>query len=191
MVTKSSLLQKSLFRYLLVCGIVVAAVAAHYLLDPWGFYWKVSQEETALRMELVQTAETYLGTQEGDDGHQKILDIYNTHEPLAVGYVVQDTDDWCATFVSAVAIQCGLTDITPRNAAASGRSAFSRNWEPGRKTTPPFPFPAISFTTTGMPGDWVTAPAGQIMWALWWGPNGPSSRSSREIRMTLWAIGLF
>ena len=113
MVTKSSLLQKSLFRYLLVCGIVVAAVAAHYLLDPWGFYWKVSQEEAALRMELVQTAETYLGTQEGDASHQKILDIYNTHEPLAVGYVVQETDDWCATFVSAMAISCGLTDIIP------------------------------------------------------------------------------
>ena len=113
MATKSSLLQKTAFRYLLVSGIVVAAVAAHYLLDPWGFYRKISQEEAALRMELVQTAETYLGTQEGDDGHQKILDIYNTHEPLAVGYVVQETDDWCATFVSAMAISCGLTDIIP------------------------------------------------------------------------------
>ena len=25
------------------------AIAAHYFLDPWGFYWKVSAEETALR----------------------------------------------------------------------------------------------------------------------------------------------
>ena len=32
---------------------------------------------------------------------------------IAVGYVVQETDDWCATFVSAMAISCGLTDIIP------------------------------------------------------------------------------
>lgn len=96
-----------------VALLFAAALVAHYLLDSWGFYWKVSPEETALRMELVQTAESYLGTLEGDSRHQEILGIYNTHEPLAVGYVVQDTDDWCATFVSAMAIQCGLTDIIP------------------------------------------------------------------------------
>lgn len=113
MLTKISLFQRSFVRYILIPGMVIAAVAAHYLWDPWGFYWRVSPAEAALRMELVQTAETYLGTREGDAGHQKILDIYNTHEPLAVGYVVQETDDWCATFVSAMAIQCGLTEILP------------------------------------------------------------------------------
>ena len=96
-----------------VALLFAAALVAHYLLDSWGFYWKVSPEETALRIKLVQTAESYLGTLEGDSRHQEILGIYNTHEPLAVGYVVQDTDDWCATFVSAMAIQCGLTDIIP------------------------------------------------------------------------------
>lgn len=113
MLAKIPVLQKSFIRLILIFGIVCAAVAAHYLLEPWGFYWKISPEEAALRMELVQTAEIYLGTQEGDPNHQDILDTYNSHEPLAVGYVVQETDDWCATFVSAMAIQCGLTEILP------------------------------------------------------------------------------
>ena len=95
------------------CLLVVAAVAAHYRFDPWGFYWKVSQEEAARRLSLVTTAETWLGTNESDESHQRILDIYNTHEPLAQGYVVQPSDSWCAAFVSAAAIQSDLTQIVP------------------------------------------------------------------------------
>lgn len=64
-------------------------------------------------MSLVDAAEEYLGTQELDDGHKEILSIYNNHEPLAVGYVVQDSDSWCSTFVSAMAIRSGLTEIIP------------------------------------------------------------------------------
>ncbi len=61
----------------------------------------------------METAEQYLGYNEADGSHKAILNIYNSHEPLAVGYVVQDTDSWCSTFVSAMAIECGLTDIIP------------------------------------------------------------------------------
>ena len=93
--------------------LILAAVCAHYLWDPWGFYWKVPAEEAALRMELVQTAQRYLGFQESDGSHRKIIDLYNSHEPLAVDYVVQYTDSWCAAFVSAAAIDCGLTDVIP------------------------------------------------------------------------------
>lgn len=92
---------------------VILAVTAHYLLDPWGFYWKVSDAEAALRMQMVQTAQGHLGAGEADGSHQAIIDLYNSHEPLAMGYVVQYTDSWCSTFVSAVAIECGLTDIVP------------------------------------------------------------------------------
>lgn len=92
---------------------VLGAVAAHYIYDPWGFYWKVSEKEAALRMQVVQTAESYLGCRESDGSHQVIIDLYNSHEPLAVDYVVQYTDSWCSAFVSAVAIQSGLTDIIP------------------------------------------------------------------------------
>ena len=93
--------------------LIAASVAAHYLFDPWGFYWKVSEEEAALRMKLVETAEAYLGCNEADGSHQQIIDTYNAHEPLAVGYVVQYTDSWCSTFVSCASIESGLTDIIP------------------------------------------------------------------------------
>jgi hypothetical protein len=64
-------------------------------------------------MKLVETAEGYLGCKESDDSHQKIIDRYNAHEPLAVGYVVQYTDSWCSTFVSTASIEAGLTEIIP------------------------------------------------------------------------------
>lgn len=93
--------------------LIAAAVMLHYLYDPWGFYWKVSEKETALRLQVVETAESYLGRNEADGSHEAIIDLYNSHEPLAMDYEVQYTDSWCATFVSTVAIQCGLTDIIP------------------------------------------------------------------------------
>ena len=96
-----------------VIAFLLFAVAAHYFLDPWGFYWKVSAEEAALRMRYVQTAQMYSGCNEADGSHKQIIDRYNAHEPLALGYEVQYTDSWCSTFVSAMAIECSLTDIIP------------------------------------------------------------------------------
>ncbi len=99
----------------LVLGLLAAvgALLAHYLWAPWGFYRRQPEPEAALRMQVVQTAESYLGCNESDDSHLPILERYNSHQPLAVGYTVQPTDSWCAAFVSAVSIQCGVTDIIP------------------------------------------------------------------------------
>lgn len=55
----------------------------------------------------------YLGCKEADGSHRKIIDLYNSHKPLARGYAVKYTDAWCSTFASAVAIAAGLTDIIP------------------------------------------------------------------------------
>ena len=102
-------------KILMLAGLLASflAVAAHYLFDPWGFYWKTSPEEAALRLSVVEAAEGWLGRNEADGSHKAIIDLYNSHEPLALGYEVQYTDSWCSTFVSAVAIQCGLTEIIP------------------------------------------------------------------------------
>lgn len=62
---------------------------------------------------VVNQARAWLGCKESDGSHKKIIDIYNAHTPLARGYKVKYTDAWCATFVSAVAIACGCTDIIP------------------------------------------------------------------------------
>lgn len=65
------------------------------------------------RQNFVKTAVSYIGCKESNGSHKKIIDIYNGHTPLARGYKVKYTDAWCATFVSAMAIVCGLTDIIP------------------------------------------------------------------------------
>ena len=62
---------------------------------------------------VVDQAKAWLGYNEADGSHKKIIDVYNAHKPLARGYKVKYTDAWCATLVSAVAIQLGYTDIIP------------------------------------------------------------------------------
>lgn len=62
---------------------------------------------------VVEQAKAWLGTKEGSSAHKTIIDTYNSHKPLAMGYKVKYTDAWCATFVSFVAIKLGYTDIIP------------------------------------------------------------------------------
>lgn len=113
MITLKNRKTGSVLAWMVSLTVIAGAVWAHYVLDPWGFYWKVSEEEAALRMSLVETAQQWLGYNEADGSHQRILDVYNSHEPLAMDYMVQPSDSWCAAFVSAVAIRSGLTDIIP------------------------------------------------------------------------------
>lgn len=137
--------KRSLVFLLLIAA--VCAVAAHYVYDPWGFYWKVSGEEAALRMQVVQTAQSYLGCCEADGSHEPIIDLYNSHEPLAMGYAVGYTDSWCSTFVSAVAIQCGLTDIIPTECGCERHIGLFQElgrWEE-RDTAIPLPGDLIFF----------------------------------------------
>lgn len=69
--------------------------------------------ELTIRNKVVNTAKSYYGCKESDGSHKKIIDLYNSHKPLARGYSVKYNDAWCATFVSTIAIKCGLTDIIP------------------------------------------------------------------------------
>lgn len=67
--------------------------------------------ENQLRALYVNTAKKYLGYNEEDGSHKVIIDLYNTIEPLPRGYKVDYNDEWCATYVSAIAQECRLTDI--------------------------------------------------------------------------------
>lgn len=67
-----------------------------------------------LAKNVVAQAQAWLGRNEGSAGHKEIIDIYNSHKPLPRGYKVKfPTDDWCAAFVSAIAVKLGCTDIIP------------------------------------------------------------------------------
>lgn len=63
--------------------------------------------------DMIEMMRSYLGTVQGDEKHHHIVDTYNAHKPLARGYSVLYTDPWCATTVSAAAIETGMTDIIP------------------------------------------------------------------------------
>ena len=69
--------------------------------------------EMELRQSVINIARGWLGRKESDGSHRAIIDLYNSHKPLARGYPVKYTDAWCSTFASAVAIKAGLTDIIP------------------------------------------------------------------------------
>jgi hypothetical protein len=62
---------------------------------------------------VIEQAQNWLGKSEKDGSFKVIIDTYNAHKPLARGYNVKYTDEWCATFVSAVAIKLRYTDIIP------------------------------------------------------------------------------
>ena len=100
---------------LLVLAVCLLFCACEFSLPQieYGFSREISPEEQAVRLELVGAAQQWLGWKESDESFKPIIDLYNSHQPLAQGYVVKYTDQWCAAFVSAAAIQCGMTDIIP------------------------------------------------------------------------------
>ena len=100
------------------CLLAVLPLAAGFLwlytrCALFGYARPVSEAEQLLRDRVVATAEEWLGCRESDGSHRPIIDLYNRHTPLAQGYTVTYEDNWCAAFVSAAAIRCGITDILP------------------------------------------------------------------------------
>lgn len=75
--------------------------------------------EQQLRDTVANQMKNWVGCKESDGSHKKIIDIYNAHKPLARGYKVKYTDEWCATTVSAAFIKAGLTDIAPTECSCS------------------------------------------------------------------------
>ena len=61
----------------------------------------------------VDLMQDWVGKNEADGSHMDIVNIYNNRRPLARNYKVKKTDSWCATTVSAAAIELGYTDIMP------------------------------------------------------------------------------
>lgn len=59
------------------------------------------------REDVVKT----INSLKGEEGHKKILEVYNSIKPLPRGYKLQAKDPWCAGTVSAVFAMNGYTDI--------------------------------------------------------------------------------
>ena len=66
-----------------------------------------------MRKKIVDLAIACIGIKESNGSHKQIIDVYNSHKPLARGYAMKYTDAWCATFISYLAIRLGITNIIP------------------------------------------------------------------------------
>lgn len=65
------------------------------------------------RNAVVKQAQTWIGLKESNGSHMEIVNLYNSHTPIARGVKLKSTDPWCAGFVSAVSIKLGYTKIIP------------------------------------------------------------------------------
>ena len=120
--------KRKIRRLILPCILLILAVATIlFYQNAWGFDRQVSEGEKTLRLEVVHTAESWLGAKEADGSHRQIIDVYNSVTPLPRDYAVTYEDAWCATFDSAVAIRCGLTDIIPRECSCEEQIELFRD----------------------------------------------------------------
>lgn len=61
--------------------------------------------------DVLNVMRSWIGYSEANRKFRQIIDLYNSYLPLARGYAVQYTDEWCDTAVSAAAIQAGCVDL--------------------------------------------------------------------------------
>lgn len=66
---------------------------------------------SATANDVLKVARSWIGYGEANGKFKEILDVYNSHKPLARGYKVKTTDEWCDCFVSACAIKAGAVDL--------------------------------------------------------------------------------
>ena len=110
----------------LTAVLILAVLAAFYLAGPrliptswFGFAYEVPAGEAQAREALVDTACGWVGVREDDGSHHFIIDLYNSITPLPQNYRVTYDDAWCAAFVSAAALESGMTDIIPPECSCS------------------------------------------------------------------------
>ena len=78
--------------------------------------------------DIIKQAQAWLGRKESNGSHKEIINVYNSHKPLPRGYAVKaDTDNWCATFVTAVAIKCNATNIIPKECSCQKMIELFKN----------------------------------------------------------------
>ena len=80
--------------------------------------------EDEVRARVVKRAISWLGCNEADGSFKPIIDLYNTQNPLPVGYKMTYTAPWCAAYGSTVAIAEDLTDIIPPECSCSRQIAL-------------------------------------------------------------------
>lgn len=61
--------------------------------------------------DVLNVMRSWINYSEANGKFKQIIDLYNSHKPLARGYKVKYSDEWCDTTVSAAAIKAGVVDL--------------------------------------------------------------------------------
>lgn len=61
--------------------------------------------------DVLNVMRSWVGYNEVNKKYLEILNIYNSHKPLARGYAIKPSDEWCDACVSAAAIKAGAVDL--------------------------------------------------------------------------------
>ena len=61
--------------------------------------------------QIIDVMKSWIGLSRAKGTHKPIIDLYNSHYPLARGYKVSYVDDYCDTTVSAAFIKLGAVDL--------------------------------------------------------------------------------
>lgn len=72
------------------------------------------KEETKVGVtaqDVLNVMRSWIGYSESNGRYLEILNIYNSHKPLARGYAIKPSDEWCDATVSAAAIKAGAVDL--------------------------------------------------------------------------------
>lgn len=72
------------------------------------------KEETtmgATAQDVLNVMRSWIGYSEANGKYIEILNVYNSHKPLARGYAIKPSDEWCDATVSAAAIKAGAVDL--------------------------------------------------------------------------------
>lgn len=72
------------------------------------------KEETKVGVtaqDVLNVMRSWIGYSEANGRYLEILNIYNSHKPLARGYAIKPSDEWCDATVSAAAIKAGAVDL--------------------------------------------------------------------------------
>lgn len=80
-----------------------------YLTDDTGNKEEATVGVTA--QDVLAVMRSWIGYSESNGKYREILNIYNSHKPLARGYAIQPGDAWCDATVSAAAIKAGAVDL--------------------------------------------------------------------------------
>lgn len=75
------------------------------------YYFSEEKNMGVTANDVLDVARGWLGFSEANGKFKEILDVYNSHKPLARGYAIKTSDEWCDAFVSACAIRAGAVDL--------------------------------------------------------------------------------